>query len=79
MIDQHLDYDVQLLVQIYENSKRFYDEVVSVIKKHEKNLLGHAERIIREEENLTTSLEQSFSDHIVCLYGDCDVVDFLLQ
>ena len=54
-----------MLVQIYEHSQKLYEEVVGLLKQQEKNLIGHSERIIREEENLTASLDNAFEQHMV--------------
>ena len=58
-------FQMQLLVQIYEHSQKLYEEVVGLLKQQEKNLIGHSERIIREEENLTASLDNAFEQHMV--------------
>lgn len=39
--------------------------MIESIKTNEKNLIGHAERIIREEEALTASLDDAFEQHSV--------------
>ena len=55
----------ELLAQIREASNKFYDEVVAAIAAKEKGLIGHAERITREEEGLKESLNNAFAQNMV--------------
>ncbi|OAO15282.1 hypothetical protein AV274_3061 [Blastocystis sp. ATCC 50177/Nand II] len=60
----------ELLAQIREASNKFYDEVVAAIAAKEKGLIGHAERITREEEGLKESLNNAFAQNMETYFHD---------
>lgn len=45
------------------------------IKTQEKNLIGHAERIIREEEGLVASLDDAFEKNMVFFWYSTNCID----
>ena len=55
----------ELLAQIREASTKFYNTVISAIRTKEKNEIGHAERITREEPTLQESLNNALAQNMV--------------
>lgn len=48
-----------------EYSTKFYNEMIEAISAKEKELVGHAERIIREQEGLEDALNGAFISNMV--------------
>lgn len=60
----------ELLAQIYEGSMKFLTTILDSIRVKERGLIGHAERIQREEESLRESMNNAFSNNLTEYYKE---------
>lgn len=63
-------FEVQLLAQVYEGSSKYLTVILDSIRVKERGLIGHTERIQREEESLRESMNNSFSNNLSEYYHD---------
>lgn len=68
-----------MLAQVREYSTKFYNEMIEAISAKEKELVGHAERIIREQEGLKDALNGAFISNMVGVSECVDGVGPVLQ
>ena len=59
-----------MLAQVYEGSSKYLTVILDSIRVKERGLIGHAERIQREEESLRESMDNAFSNNLNEYYHD---------